>query len=166
MGQFRLLIAFFMGTLIYSLLSLVGGEDGLWAMKQLQLQKQILSAHTASVEKIHDELSSEALAMEKDLDVISSYAKRLGYVGQNEKIVKIKGLPVKESYTFDPGTMVRHVQVKFIPERICKICTLCIIVLTYCVLLLLDLRNGEITFSIKNRPYPAKTSVYDLPKNK
>lgn len=165
MERFRLLAAFFMGTFFYTILSFIGGEDGLWAMNQLRLQKQILSAHTASIEKIHDELSTEALTMEKDLDVISSYAKRLGYVGENEKIVKIKGLPVQESYTFDPGTMIKHVEVKFIPESICKACALCIIVLSYCVLILLDIKNGYISFSIKSRAYSSKTSVYDLPKN-
>ena len=56
-------------------MAFIGGSDGIWAMKQLQEQKQLLSAHTAAIEKTYDELSLEQIALQKDLDVIASYAK-------------------------------------------------------------------------------------------
>jgi hypothetical protein len=133
-------------------------------MKQLQEQKQSLSAHTASIEKTNDELSLEKIALQKDLDVIASYAKKLGYVSESEKLVKISGLPSRETHIFDPGTIMRHHEVKFIPEWLCKSCALTITVLVYFVLFLFDLQNGYISFR-----RPQKTgrvsggiSVYDL----
>ena len=77
MERFRLLSAFFIGTFFYTVMAFIGGSDGIWAMKQLQEQKQLLSAHTAAIEKTYDELSLEQIALQKDLDVIASYAKKL-----------------------------------------------------------------------------------------
>lgn len=77
MVKLRLLVAVFVGTLFYTLISVAGGRDGLWATSQMQEQKQTLSAHTAKIEKTNGELSLEKIALEKDLDVIASYAKNL-----------------------------------------------------------------------------------------
>ena len=146
MERFRLLVAVFAGTLFYTIIAITGGRDGMWAFAQLQEQKQSLSAHTASIEKTNDELSLEKIALEKDLDVIASFAKKLGYVSESEKLVKLSGLSARETQIFDPGTVVRHHDVSYIPEWICKFCAFLIAVLVYMVLFLADLQNGYINF--------------------
>lgn len=164
MERFRLLASFFVGTFFYTAMAFVGGSDGVWAMKQLQEQKQSLSAHTASIEKTNDELTLEKVALQKDLDVIASYAKKLGYVSAGEKLVKISGLASRETHIFDPGTMMRHHEVKFIPEWLCKSSALTITLLIYFVLLLIDLQNGRI-FLGRMRKFDSVSggiSVYDM----
>ncbi|WP_407396920.1 septum formation initiator family protein [Treponema sp.] len=144
MERFRLLVAVFVGTLFYTLISVAGGRDGIWASSQLQEQKQSLSAHTARIEKTNGELSLEKIALEKDLDVIASYAKKLGYVSEGEKLVKLSGLAAREVHIFDPGTVERHHEVSYIPEWICKFSSFVVMLLVYLVLVLLDVQNGYI----------------------
>ncbi|MBQ0040064.1 MAG: septum formation initiator family protein [Treponema sp.] len=144
MERFRLLVAVFAGTLFYTLIAITGGRDGIWAASQLQEQKQSLSAHTARIEKTNGELSLEKIALEKDLDVIASYAKKLGYVAEGEKLVKLSGLAARESHIFDPGTVARHHDANYIPEWVCKFCSLLVMLLVYMVLFLIDLQNGNV----------------------
>lgn len=167
MERFRILVAVFAGTLFYTIIAVFGGRDGMWAASQLQEQKQSLSAHTASIEKTHGELSLEKIALEKDLDVIASYAKKLGYISESEKLVKLSGLPNRETHIFDAGTVVRHHDVSYIPEWVCKFCGLLIMVLVYCVLFLIDLHNGlvELPFSgRKAKKNIGGVQVYDMPQ--
>ncbi len=164
MEKCRFLTAVLVGTLFYVILAFVGGRDGLWAQSQLQKQKQKLSAHTAQIEKNYDELSLEKLALQKDSDVIAALARKLGYVSEGEKLVKITGLPSRETHIFDPGVVVRHTDVKYIPEWTCKGLGLVILVLTYIMFLLYDLHRGNLHFSIKNffGGSAGETTVYDM----
>lgn len=164
MEKCRFLTAVLFGTLFYVILAFVGGRDGLWAQSQLQKQKQKLSAHTALIEKNYDELSLEKLALQKDSDVIAALARKLGYVSEGEKLVKITGLPSRETHIFDPGVVVRHTDVKYIPEWTCKGLGLVILVLTYIMFLLYDLHRGNLHFSIKKffGGSAGETTVYDM----
>ncbi len=162
MKTMRLLFAFFVGTFFYTVLSFIGGSDGVWAHRQLQEQKQILSANASSIEKTNNELSLEKLALQKDLDVIAAYAKKLGYVSESEKLVKISGLASRETHVFDPGTAVRHVEVKSIPEWVCKSCSLTIILLVYLVLLLSGLQTESKSQSSHSKKKEDGIVVYDL----
>lgn len=164
MERFRLLLAVFAGTLFYTLIAITGGRDGIWAASQLQSQKQELSAHTAKIEKTYGELSLEKIALEKDLDVIASYAKKLGYVSEGEKLVKLSGLSTREVHIFDPGTVERHRDVSYIPEWICKFCSLLVMIMVYLVFLLWDLQNGlvRIPFLAKKNKKICGVQVYDM----
>ena len=82
-------IAAFAGTFVYAFLSFCAGRDGMLVYKKLQEQKHEISRQTAAIQKIYDELSLERTALEKDKDVIAAYARKLDYVGDDEKIVKI-----------------------------------------------------------------------------
>ena len=164
MERFRFLVAVFAGTLFYTLIAITGGRDGMWACAQLQEQKQSLSAHTAGIEKTNGELSLEKIALEKDLDVIASYAKKLGYVSESEKLVKMSGLAAREVHIFDPGTVARHHDVNYIPEWICKFCALVITVLVYLVLVLFDLQNVHIHLPsfLSHKKSIGGIQVYDM----
>ena len=162
MEKCRFLTAVLVGTLFYVILAFVGGRDGLWAQSQLQKQKQKLSAHTAQIEKNYDELSLEKLALQKDSDVIAALARKLGYVSEGEKLVKITGLPSRETHIFDPGTLVRHHEVKYIPEWLCKSSALTIMILAYFVLFLADLQKGCIHFPSRKKFSSGGIAVYDM----
>ncbi|MCI5828868.1 MAG: septum formation initiator family protein [Treponema sp.] len=164
MGKFRLLIAVFAGTLFYTLISVAGGRDGIWASNQLQEQKQALSTYTARIEKTNGELSLEKIALEKDLDVIAAYAKKLGYVSEGEKLVKLSGLAAREVHIFDPGTVMRHQEVSYIPEWICKFVSFLVFFLVYVMLLLLDIQSGNIQLPVFKRQIKnvGGIQVYDM----
>lgn len=151
MNRFRFLKAAFTGIVIYTLLNVSVGRDGIWAMSQLQKQKREISAHTANIQKINDGLNQEKLALEKDRDLIAAYARKLGYVSEGEKIVLISGLAAKETQIFDPGTILKHTQVNYIPESICKSTAIVITVLAYFLLFMFDLSRGYLHFGKKRK---------------
>lgn len=157
-------MAVFVGTLFYTLISVAGGRDGLWASMQMQEQKQVLSTQTAKIEKTHDELSLEKIALEKDLDLIAAYAKKLGYVSEGEKLVKLSGLAAREVHVFDPGTIERHHDVNYIPEWICKSVSFIVMLLVYLVLILLDIQNGNVRVPIlkKKTQNIGGIQIYDM----
>ena len=130
----------------------------------MQEQKQTLSAHTAKIEKTNGELSLEKIALEKDLDVIASYAKKLGYVSEGEKLVKLSGLAAREVHIFDPGTVERHHEVSYIPEWICKFISFLVVVLVYLVLFLLDVQNGNVRLPSRRKRIKSVggIQVYDI----
>jgi len=142
MMRIKMLSAFFAGTFVYVLLSFFAGRDGIIAYNQLQRQKRAISRQTALIQKIHDELSLERTALEKDKDVIAAYARKLDYVSEDEKLVKITGLRPYEAALYDTGTVIRRVSIAFMSERSCKACGIAFFALTF-VLLSLVGESGE-----------------------
>ena len=153
----KFLIAACLGTLCYVAVSLVGGRDGIWAYRQLKEQKQVISLNTAEIEKINEELKIEKTALQSDSDVIMSYARKLGYVAEGEKLVKISGLPNRETRIYEHGTAVYHEESRYIPEWACKSAGLVMFVLMFLILILLDYSRNGITVKSKDSHY--KTAV-------
>ncbi|MGI0530653.1 FtsB family cell division protein [Treponema socranskii] len=141
MMRIKTLSAFFAGTLVYVLLSLFAGRDGIIAYDQLQRQKRAISRQTALIQKIHDELFLERTALEKDKDVIAAYARKLDYVSEGEKLVKITGLRPYEAALYDTGTVIRRVPIAFVSERTCKACGIAFFALTFALLSLVGERG-------------------------
>ncbi|MBO4404746.1 MAG: septum formation initiator family protein [Treponema sp.] len=164
MKRLRLLPALFAGVLFYVILSVIAGRDGLWVRNQLREQKRVLSSHAADIEKTHGELVLEKTALEKDPDVIRAYARKLGYVNSDEKLVKIIGLPVRENRVYDAGTVMKHSGAEYLNEGVCKLLGLIIGFLVYAVLFLADFSRGYITFPAKTKKVRLSegTVVYDL----
>lgn len=137
-----MLSAVFIGTFVYVLLSIFAGRDGIIVYNQLQKQKRAISRQTSLIQKIHDELSLERTALEKDTDVIAAYARKLDYVSEGEKLVKITGLRPYEATLYDTGTVMRRTPIAFMSERTCKACGIAFFALTL-VLLALTGESGE-----------------------
>ena len=130
--------------MFYVAVSYFGGRDGIWAQNQLLEQKRLLSTNTASIKKTNDELLLEKVALQKDPDVIAAYARKLGYVQEGEKLVKISGLVVHETQIFDAGSVIKHQESKYIPESYCKVVALAVFALSYMIFLLFDFSTGTI----------------------
>ncbi len=141
----KFIIAACLGTFCYAAVSLVGGRDGLWATRQMQEQRQIISLNTSQIERINEELNIEKKALQEDPDVIAAYARKLGYVSETEKLVKVSGLPNREIRIYEHGSVVLHVESKYIPEWVCKSAGLIAFSFIYVILLLLDFSRGAIT---------------------
>ena len=93
----------------------------------------------------------EKKALEKDNDLIASYARKLGYVSEGEKIVIISGLPAVETQIFDPGTIMKHKPVEYIPESVCKLAGLFVFAIIYLVLTIADINKGYLHFNKKSK---------------
>lgn len=150
MTKCRILVAAVVGTLFYVFISILCGRNSLWAESQLNEQKRVLSMNAAAIEQTKEELQLEKVALEKDMDVIAAYARKLSYVREGEKIVKISGLAVQENQIYDPGSVMFHKDVKFFPEWFCKIVGLIFFALAYCILFIFD--TGRRFVKSENRP--------------
>ncbi|QTQ11728.1 septum formation initiator family protein [Treponema parvum] len=164
MKCFSFLIAAFFGVFSYVALSLTVGQNGLWSEKQLNEQKRLLSLHTAGIQKINDELTLEYTALQKDPDVIAAYAKKLGYVGENEKLVKITGLHAAPVTLYNTGTVLKRQSVLYISEWVCKAFAMTVFFIALSILFLTDYsrklgsRHGNNGKKIRGIP------IYDLPQ--
>ena len=136
MTRTKILSAVFTGTLVYVLLSIFAGRDGIIVYNRLQKQKRAISRQTALIQKINEELLLERTALEKDKDVIAAYARKLDYVSEGEKLVKITGLRPHEATLYDTGTVVRREPIAFMSERTCKACGIAFFALTLVLLAL------------------------------
>jgi cell division protein FtsB len=140
MSKIKALTAVFWGTAAYVLLSFFGGQDGLWAERQLEAQKREISMRTAALARINSELFLEYQVLKNDPEVIASFARKLGYVSSGEKLVKINGLPAFAQPVYDAGTVLKRSEVRAIPEWICKLTGVSVAVLVLCVFLLRDIQ--------------------------
>ena len=52
---------------------------------------------------------------------LASYARKLGYVHENEKLVRIAGMLPLEEPVYDAGTIVHAEKGSYIPEWLCKV---------------------------------------------
>ncbi len=158
---FKFLAAALAGTAIYVLVSLTCGSDGLWADEQLREQKRILSARADEIQKLNDSLSLEVTALEKDPDVIAGFARKMGYVRDGEKLVKINGLVQSGDYHFETGTPVKYISPKTLPEWFCKISGILMFFVACLYIILKDYKNKE----SENKKIDMKgIPIYDLPQ--
>ena len=148
----RFLIAACIGTFFYVVISFVGGRDGLWATRQMTEQKMLLSANANEIQNTNTKLTMEKKALEKDLEVVGAYAKGLGYIYEGEKLMKISGLKPHENQIYDAGTVLKHVDAEFIPEKTCKGVGLVIG---------LFVSRGKISFNFR-RSATDRAPIYDL----
>lgn len=159
MVRAKILISISAGTLVYVLISFFGGQNGLWAMNQLEEQRQNISINKAEIEKINEELTLEYTALRNDMEVVAAYARRLGFVAEGEKLVKISGLPTYYTTMYDTGTIMRRTQVRFIPDWIAKVTGCVVFVLMFVLLVLKDLSRGIPLVARSAPSYEAGVSV-------
>ena len=147
----KYLPALLAGTLAYAIISIFWGQSGVWAQKQLEEQKIVISVHTQEIQKINDELNLEKTAIRDDADVIAAYARKLDYVFEDEKLVKIKGLAVSEPSLYDTGTVLKSAPVAYVSEWFCKGAGLAVGLLMAAAIFLYDMSYGVKSFSKKKR---------------
>lgn len=160
--KIRILFSLFAGTLAYTVLSFVAGNNGVLVYNKLVEQKKAIARQTEVIQNINNELNLEYSALLRDKDVIAAYARKLDYVGDGEKLVKVKGLKPAQTELYDIGTILRKKNIPFISEEACKICGLVFFGLTLVLSLLIDLNSGKISFGSKNKVLVKGIPVYDI----
>jgi cell division protein FtsB len=121
MLKIKVLVAACLGTAVYVFVSLFGGQDGVWATRQLAEQRNQINARTNDIITTNNELSIEYTALKQDSDIIAAYARNLGYVSDTEKLVKISGLSPRGQVMYDPGVVLKRDELVFFPEWVCKL---------------------------------------------
>ena len=164
MNRAKYLAAVFLGTFVYVLLSITFGQNSIHCYNQMEEQKRIISRQTSDIQNINSELSLELAALQNDRAVIASYAHKLDYVSDDEKLVKITGLRPAQTTLYDTGTVLRHEEPDFIPEKICKIAGAAFAFLFALIFFLYDVSCGNIVLGKNKKPIVTGIPVYDLPQ--
>ena len=164
MNRTKYLAAIFLGTFVYVLLSVSFGQNSIHCYNQMEEQKRIISKQTSEIQNINSELSLELAALKNDRAVIASYAHELDYVSDGEKLVKITGLKPAQTTLYDTGTVLRHEEPEFLPEKVCKIVGLGFGLLFILVFFLYDVSAGNIVLGKNKKPIVTGIPVYDIPQ--
>lgn len=164
MNRAKYLAAIFLGTFVYVLLSMTFGQNSLHCYNKMEEQKRLISRQTTEIQNINSELSLELAALQNDRAVIASYAHKLDYVSEGEKLVKITGLRPAQTTLYDTGTVLRHEDPDYISERICKIVGFCFALLFTLVFFLYDISCGNIKFGKNKEHIVTGIPVYNLPQ--
>ena len=164
MNRAKYLAAIFFGTFVYVLLSMTFGQNSLYCYNKMEEQKRIISRQTSDIQNINSELTLELAALQNDRAVIASYAHKLDYVSEGEKLVKITGLRPAQTTLYDTGTVLRHEEPEFISEKICKIVGLGFSLLFLLIFFLYDISCGNIVLGKNKKPIVTGIPVYDIPQ--
>ena len=120
MKCFNVVLPLFIGTLIYSALSISVGPRGLWPMSQLDRQKTKIESNLNTIYLLNEELDARFSNLSADPDTISVYAHELGYIANGEKLIKLAGFSGGIDRNFESGTAMQIKKPDFLPEWICK----------------------------------------------
>lgn len=162
MKRIKILAALLVTTFAYVSISFFAGKNGLWCYSQLLEQKKEIARRTDQIQSVNNELKLEYNALSKDKDVIAAYARRLDYVSEGEKLVKITGLKPAFTPIYDTGTALKSTPCTYLSESLCKIIALIIGGLSFIIMLLVDISRGEISFIHKNKPVIKGIPIYDV----
>ena len=164
MKRAKYLTVLFVGTLVYVLLSLTLGQNSFKCYSKMEEQKRIVSKQKAEIQSINTELSLELAALKNDKAVIAAYARKMDYVIDDEKLIKITGLKPYQNQIYDTGKVIRHQEPEYVSEKLCKLCAFVAALAVLLIMLIIDFKKGEISFS-KNKKVPvAGIPVYNLPQ--
>lgn len=164
MNRIKYFLTIFIGTLVYVMLSMTVGQNSIKCINQMEAQKRIISKQTSDIQNIHSELELELTALQNDKAVIAAYARKLDYVSEDEKLIKITGLKPAQTTLYDIGTVVRHEDPEFLQEKYCKMIALFFAVGTLIILFMYDISKGNINFSKDKKAIVTGIPVYDLPQ--
>ena len=164
MKRINFLIALLVTTFAYAALSFFAGKNGIWCYSQLLEQKKEIARRTDQIQSINNELRLEFDALSKDKDVIAAYARRLDYVSDGEKLVKITGLKPAFTPIYDTGTALKSIPCTYLSEGLCKIIALIIGILSLIIMILINISRGDIKFGSKTKEKPLVKGipVYDV----
>jgi cell division protein FtsB len=88
----RLLLSLYVGFVVASLAYFLYGPSGLSAYSELQHDAFRLEGNLEELTTIHQELAAEFEALRRSEDTIALRARDLGYLRENETILKIYGV--------------------------------------------------------------------------
>ena len=164
MKRAKYLFTIFSATLAYVLVSITVGQNSIRCFNQMEEQRRVISKQTDDIQNINSELQLELTALQFDKAVIAAYARKLDYVSDGEKLVKITGLKPAQTALYDTGSVLRHEEPEFLPEKYCKIIGLFFGLLTFVILFLYYINVGNISFDKNKKPIVTGVPVYDLPQ--
>lgn len=158
----KYLFVFLIGTFVYVALSLTVGQNSISCYKAMEEQKRIVSMQKSQLQNINTELNLELTALKKDKAIIAAYARKLDYVAEGEKLIKITGIKPTVNTLYETGSVVRHVEPDYVSEKLCKMAGLCTAGFLLVLFFLLDLKAGNFSTEPRRQTVVKGIPIYDV----
>ncbi len=142
MNRFYLLFSACCAVFVYVSISIIGGQDGIWAYKQLESHKIVLAQHVTSLQHVNDQLTIDSYALKEDVDVLKAFAKKMGFVSEGEKLLKISGFADTPVFAYNAGSKVLRPEIIFIPDWLAKCIGIFVFVCTNLIISLIQLKKS------------------------
>ncbi len=120
MSRFQLLFSACCAVFLYVSISVLGGQNGIWAYNQLQSHKIVLAQHLSTLQEVNEQLTIDSYALKEDKGVLKAYAKKMGFVSEGEKLLKISGFPDTPAFVYNAGSKILRPEIIFFPDWLAK----------------------------------------------
>jgi cell division protein FtsB len=117
----RYILALWTTLLVYTVFSLVLGQNGLYARKHLEAEYVRLLQNQESLQYTNREFHNIKNSLIYDQDAISVYARQLGYGREDEKFVRIMGLGIAANMEMSVGRVLYAEAPAFVPDSTIKL---------------------------------------------
>lgn len=117
---FRIVVPIFITVFVYSALTLVFGAKGMYSAQFMKTQRDTLAGHVDSLQRISVELDGNIRNLTYNPETIAIYAHELGYIYEDEGIIKLVNFNSGFGKTFSPGTALKIIEPHFLSDYVCK----------------------------------------------
>jgi len=139
---------------VYTILSVYNGTAGIVSYRALLAEREKIRENLEKLQLVNQELEGTLTALHSDTETIRVKARELGYGEQNERFVRIVGLPGGRPNNLRPGMIRTAILPAPVSVGAHRVITLCAGLLLFGLFLAADLclfssgsrRNTEINF--------------------
>lgn len=117
---FKVVLPIFITVFVYSFLTLMFGAKGVRSSRFMEMQRNALIEHVDSLHGISEELDGYIQNLTYNPETISVYAHELGYIYENERMIKLVNFNSDFGKTLVPGTPLKIVEPQFLSDYVCK----------------------------------------------
>jgi cell division protein FtsB len=111
---------------VYTILSVYYGSSGIVSYRALLIEREKIQENLEKLQLVNQELEGTLTALHSDAETIRIKARELGYGEQNERFIRIVGLPGGRPSNLRPGmirTAILPAPVSDGAHRIIALCT-------------------------------------------
>ncbi|MGP1577006.1 MAG: septum formation initiator family protein [Treponema sp.] len=116
----KIIAPIFAFVAVYSLLSILFGQKGFFAAQQLKQQRDVLITHVQMLSDMGENLAIRIANLSSDPETIAVYAHELGYVHENERLIKLLHFSGEVEKVENPGAVYTIEAPRFLSDNICK----------------------------------------------
>ncbi len=142
MSRFQLLFSACCAVFVYVAISIFAGQNGVWAYSQLQNHKIVLAQHLTSLQEVNEQLTIDSNALKDDENVLKAYAKKMGFVSDGEKLLKISGFADTPAFVYSAGSKILRPSIVFIPDWLAKFVGILVFICINLIVSLLQLKKS------------------------
>ena len=121
MNSFKLLFSACCAILVYITISIVCGQDGILAYNQLEEHKIVLAQNYSDLNQTNTQLLIDTMSLKEDKTVLTSYAKKMGFVHEGEVLMKVSGFADMPVFVYNAGSKVLRPQILYVSDQLAKI---------------------------------------------